>query len=110
MTVASNFAGTFQKFSPAVRPVRHNSCLGEIKFSPSGLLPETNQAAARILGSYPFHTGFWNPKRAEFIRGSFQKRSSGFFEGSIARTNFVRRVLLCGKTMYVGRVNDLYWK
>ena len=38
MTVDSNFAGTFQKFSPAVLHIRHNSCLGEIKFFPVYLL------------------------------------------------------------------------
>ena len=37
MTVDSKSAGTFQKFSLAARHIRHNSCLGEIKFSPSGL-------------------------------------------------------------------------
>ena len=49
MTVDSKSAGTFQKFSPALRLVRHNSCLGEIKFSPSGLWDVRSDCSAPTL-------------------------------------------------------------
>ena len=77
----SNSAGTFQKFYSGLRPFRHNSCLGEIKFSPSGLLPETNQAAARILGSYPFHTGFLESEKGGIYKGQLSKKVKRFFRG-----------------------------
>jgi len=37
LTVDSNSAGTFQKFSPAVRPLRHNSCSEKLKI-PQGVM------------------------------------------------------------------------
>jgi hypothetical protein len=42
VTEDSKFAGSFQNCSLALRPVRHNSCLGEIKFSPRGLYIHTD--------------------------------------------------------------------
>ena len=43
--VGARIGCSFQKFSPALRHVRHNSCLGEIKFSPSGLSTLKHTAA-----------------------------------------------------------------
>ena len=88
VTVDSNSAGTFQKFSPAWRPFRHNSCLGEIKIFPkrSIRIPESR--------SWMLHRALFPGlprKRPVDNPGSgFGNSDSGFRRGHV-----------CGNQLYV---------
>ena len=72
----SNSAGTFQKFSPAVRPVRHNSCSEKLKI-PQGVYGNRTT----ILHLHPCIFHYATRKPCEF--GLFRSyiRTSSIFAG-----------------------------